>query len=207
MILISAGVIILIFVINVIPAFMPPTWILLSFVGFNFHLTNFALAVLAVLAAVASSGGRAVLALLSEKILRNKIISETTRKNMDVLKENIIKRKNLTRGFFLFYAFSPFPSGQLFLAYGLTDLKLSLAIIPFFLGRLASYLFWVFASSETAKYLDFKSFSSRTFFSVYFILGQILAFYLVYLVAKIDWKILFTEKKLRFIKKETNQSR
>ena len=159
---------------------------------------------LAVLAAVASSSGRAVLAILSDKILRNKIISEATRKNMDALRENIVKRKNLTRGFFLFYAFSPFPSGQLFLAYGLTDLKLRLAIIPFFVGRLCSYLFWVFASSETAKVLDLNSFASGAFFSTYFIIGQIVAFYLVYLVAKIDWQVLFNEKKVRFIKKSVN---
>ena len=195
------GILVIIFIINVIPAFMPPTWILLSFVGFNFHLGNYSLAILAVLAAVASSGGRAVLAIFSDKILRNKVISEETRKNMDVLKENIIKRQNLTRGFFLFYAFSPFPSGQLFLAYGLTDLKLKLAIVPFFLGRMSSYLFWVFTASETSKYLVLKLFSAGKFFSVYFILGQIFAFYLVYLVAKIDWKILFEEKKIRFIKR------
>jgi hypothetical protein len=195
------GILLVIFIINVIPAFMPPTWVLLSFVGFNFGLGNYTLAILAVLAAVASSGGRAVLAIFSDKILRNKVISEATRKNMDVLKENIIKRQNLTRGFFLFYAFSPFPSGQLFLAYGLTDLKLKLAIIPFFLGRMSSYLFWVFTASETSKYLDVTSLKSGAFFSTYFILGQIFAFYLVYLVAKIDWKILFEEKKVRFVKK------
>lgn len=200
------GILVVIFIINVIPAFMPPTWVLLSFVGFNFHLGNYTLAILAVLAAVASSGGRAVLAILSEKLLRNKIISEATRRNMDVLRENIIKRQNLTRGFFLFYAFSPFPSGQLFLAYGLTDLKLKLAIIPFFLGRMSSYLFWVFTASETSKYLDLKSFSAGKFFSVYFILGQLLAFYLVYLVAKIDWKILFEEKKVRFVKNHPTAS-
>ncbi len=201
MVLTIIGILALIFVINVIPAFMPPTWILLAFAGFNFHLNNYALAVLAVLAAVASSSGRAVLTILSEKILRNKVISEATRRNMDALKENIIKRKNLTRGFFLFYAFSPFPSGQLFLAYGLTDLKLRLAIIPFFLGRMSSYLFWVFTASETSKLVDLTSFKSGAFFSAYFILGQILAFYLVYLVAKIDWNILFNEKKVRFIKR------
>lgn len=195
------GILVIIFIINVIPAFMPPTWILLSFIGFNFDLGNYTLAVLAVLAAVASSSGRAVLAIFSDKILRNKFISEATRKNMDVLKENIIKRQNLTRGFFLFYAFSPFPSGQLFLAYGLTDLKLKLAIIPFFLGRMSSYLFWVFTASETSKYLDVTSLKSGAFFSTYFILGQLAAFYLVYLVAKIDWKVLFEEKKVRFVKK------
>lgn len=180
---------------------MPPTWMLLSFVGFNFHLGNHTLALLAVLAAVASSGGRAVLAIFSDKILRNRVISEVTRKNMDVLKENIIKRQNLTRGFFLFYAFSPFPSGQLFLAYGLTDLKLKLAIIPFFFGRMASYLFWVFTSSEVSDFITVRSLKTGAFFSFYFILGQIITLYLVYVFTKIDWKILFSERKLRFITK------
>jgi membrane protein YqaA with SNARE-associated domain len=183
------------------PAFMPPTWILLAFVGFNFDLNNYTLAILAVFAAMASSGGRAVLAILADKILRHRFISQSTRNNMDVLRNNIIKRQNLTRGFFLFYAFSPFPSGQLFLAYGLTDLKLGLAIFPFFLGRMVSYLFWVFASSETSKMLDLTSFKSGAFFGAYFIIGQIFALYLVYLVAKIDWKVLFEEKKVRFVKK------
>jgi membrane protein YqaA with SNARE-associated domain len=201
MILISIGILFLIFVINVIPAFMPPTWILLSLVGFNFHLNNYNLAILAILAAVASSSGRAVLAVLSSKILRNKVISAKTRENLDILKENIIKRKNLTKSFFLFYAFSPFPSGQLFLAYGLTDLKLSLAIIPFFIGRLSSYLFWIFTSSETSKIFDLSSVKFGTYFGIYFILGQIFAFYLVYLMAKINWKVLFDEHKLRLIKK------
>ena len=201
LILTIIGILVIIFIINVIPAFMPPTWILLSFVGFTFHLGNYTLAVLAVLAAVASSGGRAVLAIVSKRILRNKVISESIRNNMDVLKENIIKRQNLTRGFFLFYAFSPFPSGQLFLAYGLTDLKLRLAIIPFFLGRMASYLFWVFTSSGVSHLVDINSLKSGAFFSTYFVLGQIFAFYLVYLVAKIDWKVLFEEKKIRFIKR------
>jgi len=202
MILTILGIIFLIFIINVIPAFMPPTWILLSFVGFNFNLGNYELAILAFFAAIASSSGRAVLAIFSDKIIRNKFLSPKIKVNMDVLKENIIKRKNLTRGFFLFYAFSPLPSGQLFLAYGLTDLKLRLAIIPFFLGRLASYLFWVFTSSQTSKYIDISSAKSGVFLGTYFILGQILAFYLIYVFAKIDWKILFEQKKVRFIKKE-----
>ena len=142
LILTIIGILVIIFIINVIPAFMPPTWILLAFVGFNFHLNNYALAILAIFAAMASSSGRAVLAILADKILRHRFISQTTRNNMDNLKGHIIKRQNLTRGFFLFYAFSPLPSGQLFLAYGLTDLKLAIAILPFFFGRMVSCLLY-----------------------------------------------------------------
>ncbi len=201
MILTSIGIIIIIFLLNIIPAFIPPTWILLSFVGFNFHMSNYALVILSVFAAIASTSGRVVLASLSDRMIRNKILSDTAKKNIDVLKTQIQKRKAFTFGFFLSYAFSPFPSGQLFLAYGLTDLKLKIAAIPFFFGRLVSYTFWALTASEVSKAIDITSLKSGAFFSLFFILAQVAAFYLVYLFIKIDWKILFEEHKVKFIKK------
>jgi hypothetical protein len=199
-ILASLGVIVLIFIINVIPVFMPPTWALISLISFNFPLTNLSLGLLALSAALASSSGRAVLAIFSEKILRNKFIKPETRKNLDFLKEKVEKKKVLTFGFFLAFAFSPLPSGQLFLAYGLTNLKLYIAIIPFFVGRLVSYLFWAFTASGLSDYLKISALESGTFFSLYFILGQIITLYLVYVFTKIDWQALLEEKKFRFIK-------
>ncbi|MEI6528512.1 MAG: hypothetical protein WCO10_02450 [bacterium] len=200
----SIAVIIIIFVINVIPFFMPPTWMLISVVGFNFHLGSWGLAILSVFAAIASSSGRAVLALFADKILRTKFIKSATRENLGVLKQYVEKRQALTFTFFLSYAFSPLPSGQLFLAYGLTDLKLRLAILPFFIGRLTSYLFWAFTSSAVSHYFSVSSLMSGAFFSVYFVLGQIFTIYLVYVFTKIDWRALLEERKLRFIKKAVN---
>jgi hypothetical protein len=201
MILASIGVIVLIFLMNIVPAFMPPTWILLSFVGFNFHLSNYSLVILSIFAAIASTSGRVVLALLSDKIIRHKFLSKILINNIDVLKTQIEKKKTLTFAFFLSYAFSPFPSGQLFLAYGLTDLKLKIAAIPFFVGRLTSYIFWSLTASEVSKMVDITTLKSGTYFGGFFIFVQIFAFYLVYLFVKIDWKILFEERKFRFVKK------
>jgi hypothetical protein len=201
MILTSIGIIILIFLMNIIPAFMPPTWILLSFVGFSFHLNNYSLVILSIFAAIASTSGRVVLAMISDKMIRNKILSDRARNNIDTLKIEIEKRKALTFGFFLSYAFSPFPSGQLFLAYGLTDLKIRIAAIPFFLGRLVSYTFWALAASKVSQMVDITSLKSGAYFGSFFILAQIAAFYLVYLFIKLDWKILFNDHKFRFVKK------
>lgn len=200
MILASIGVVFLIFIINMVPAFMPPTWILVSFVAFSFHLNNYGLAALAIFAAIASASGRAVLALISDRWIRNKVLSEKAVKNIDFLKQYIEKKKTFTSGFFLFFAFSPFPSGQLFLAYGLTHLKIRIAAVPFFFGRLASYLFWAFTASEVSERVNVTAFKSGAFFSVYFILGQLLTFYLVYLFVKIDWKKLLEERKLKLVK-------
>jgi hypothetical protein len=198
----SLAVVIIIFIINLIPIFMPPTWVLVSFVGFYFGLSYSGLVLLCLFAALASSAGRAALALFSEYFLRNRFISSDIKQNLDVLKQHVEKRQTLTSGLFLAYAFSPLPSGQLFLAYGLANLKLRPIIVPFFAGRFASYLFWGFVSSSFAEVIDrINSLKSGAFLSIYFVLGQIATLYLVYLFTKIDWNILFTEKKLRFIRK------
>ena len=99
MILASIGVILLIFIINLIPAFMPPTWILLSFVGFTFHLNNWSLVILSIFAAIASTSGRAVLAIFSKKLIRNKFLNKDAVNNIDVLKQNIQKRKGSFHSF------------------------------------------------------------------------------------------------------------
>lgn len=201
MFLASVGIIIIIFLLNIIPAFVPPTWMLLSFVGFNFHMSVYDLVILSVFAAVAATFGRVVLASISDKIIRNKILNETTKNNIDILKNQIEKKKAFTFGFFLSYAFSPFPSGQLFLAYGLTDLDLKIAAIPFFIGRLISYIFWAITASKVSQTIDITSFKSGAIFSSFFIIVQVFAFYMVYLFMKIDWKILFEEHKIKFVKK------
>lgn len=200
MILASIGVILLIFIINVIPAFMPPTWMLLSFVGFNFNLSGFALIILSILAAVASTSGRTILALLSSRLIRNKILSPNAVANVDFIKHRLENKKIFTFGFFLFFAFSPFPSGPLFLAYGLTGLKLRIAAVPFFIGRAVSYLFWALTASGVSEMLDLTSSKSELFFGLGFVLAQALVLYLVYLFIKIDWRALFEEHTIRFVK-------
>ena len=95
----------LIFGLNLIPAFAPPTWMALAFVGFEFPETNPLL--LALVGAVAATLGRLTLAKLSHWLLRQKLLSEAHRTNIDVIKERLEKRTALTFSLFLFYAFSP----------------------------------------------------------------------------------------------------
>ncbi len=61
----------LIFGLNVIPAFAPPTWMALAFVGFRFPGTSPLL--LALVGAVAATSGRLVLARLSHWLVRGKL--------------------------------------------------------------------------------------------------------------------------------------
>jgi hypothetical protein len=184
-----------IFVLNVIPMFAPPTWSVLSFLAIRLDSK---LVLLAVVGAVAATLGRLVLARLSRVIIRQRFLSDATRENIDVVKERLEGRTKLTLGALLFYAFSPFPSNHLFIAYGLTTLKLKVIAIPFLLGRVAVYSFWAFTASGAAQMLNYRSVTSRSIFSYYFVASQLLGLLSIYVFTKIDWRRVFSEKKLRW---------
>lgn len=193
-------VFIIILGINIVPVFMPPTWLLLSLFSFYFKTTNSKIIMIAVVSAIAATLGRVILAKFSHTIIRRKLLSDKSTKNIDDIKEHVETKKALTLGIFLFYAFSPFPSGQLFLSYGLTNLPIWMLAVPFFIGRLSSYLAWSLTSSEISRRIAVSSLASGKFFGFYFIAGQFMSFLLVYLFIKIDWHFLFTEKKIRLVK-------
>jgi hypothetical protein len=189
----------IIFCLNVIPVFAPPTWTALAYIAIRYHHN---ILLLALVGAVAATTGRIVLAKLSDTIVRRKFLSEGTKQNIGEIKTQLEKNRKLTFSIFLFYAFSPLPSNHLFIAYGLTGLSLKLIAMPFFLGRIVSYWFWAFSASSVATLLASQKIGSGSFFSVYFIVTQLSTIFLVYLFTKIDWRALFREKKLRWRKKE-----
>lgn len=182
-----------IFTLNSIPAFAPPTWLVFSFVGFHFPAQNGADLVIA--GALAATLGRLTLAKLSRIVIRQKFMSEDARRNVDAIRENLQGRTKLTFGLFLLYAFSPLPSNYLFIAYGLTAMDLKLIAIPFFIGRTVSYSFWRFASAAVARKVAMESEDTLPYFSVYFVVSQIAFLFLVYAFTRIDWHRLFTEHK------------
>lgn len=188
-----------VFLLNVVPIFAPPTWSVLSFIAIRFPLN---IVLLAVVGAVAATLGRLVLARLSTVIVRRKFLSEGTRKNIDAVRERLESKRTLTFSVFLFYAFSPFPSNHLFIAYGLTALRLRFIAIPFLLGRVVSYAFWGFTASSVGQLLNYGSAESKAFFSYYFVAAQLFGLLTIYIFTKIDWRIVFAEKRLRWRRRE-----
>jgi hypothetical protein len=182
-----------IFVLNVIPMFAPPTWTVLSFIAIRYDPN---IIVLAIAGAVAATLGRLTLAKLSRVIVRQKFLSDDTRRNIDAVKERLESNAKLTVSLLLFYFFSPLPSNHLFIAYGLTALKLRLVAIPFLLGRVVSYAFWGFTASSVAQLLNYESVTSRSFFSYYFVASQLFGLLVIYVFTKIDWRRVFAEKRL-----------
>jgi hypothetical protein len=188
-----------VFLLNIIPAFAPPTWMVFSFLGFRFPSRidwSFAL-----VGALAAATGRSVLGKLSRTIVRNHWLSEAARKNVDSLKLELEKRPTLTFGLFLFYAFTPLPSNFLFIAYGLTTMPLIRLVVPFLIGRFVSYSFWTMSSAAVSRKLELEDTEAIAYLSVYFVLTQLALLALVYAFTRIDWRLLLRKRKWRWLPK------
>jgi membrane protein YqaA with SNARE-associated domain len=188
---------IVVFVLNLLPAFAPPTWTAMSFIGLA--IPNIDVALLAFVAATAATCGRVLLARLSRAIVRKRLLSEQTRRNVDAIKAGIESRRAMTVGTFLGYSLSPLPSNYLFIAYGLTSLPILLLALPFFVGRFVSYAFWAMSASTVGDWLDWDWFESAPYFAAYFLLSQILLIPIIYSFTRLDWHALFSKKNLRWL--------
>jgi uncharacterized membrane protein YdjX (TVP38/TMEM64 family) len=184
----------LIFALNIIPVFAPPTWMALAFVGFQFPDTN--PWALAVIGAGAATLGRLTLALLSHRIVGRKLLSKAQRNNIDTIKQRLKTRTTLTFGIFLSYAFSPLPSNFLFIAYGLTGLPLLRVAVPFFLGRCVSYAFFIVSSQAAGRHYQIDSLESTLYASGYFIVTQLAVIGALFVFTRIDWAVLLDEHRL-----------
>lgn len=188
-----------VFGLNLVPAFAPPTWMVFSYIGFRFVSVN--IAVLAVIGAAAATLGRMTLAKMAHAVVRQRFMSESSRNNIDSIREYLEPRRKLTFGVFLFYAFTPFPSNYLFIAYGLTTMKLRKIAAPFFIGRSISYGFWGLTASGVARRITLESTEALSYFSIYFVATQILLLSLIYVFTRVDWRALLGERKLRWLGK------
>jgi len=74
------------------------------------------------------------------------------------------------------------PSNYLFIAYGLTSLPIAFLLIPFFVGRLVSYTFWVRTASTVVDWLDVDVdwFGSAPYFIAYYLSSQLLLISFIY---------------------------
>ena len=194
----------LIFGLNLIPAFAPPTWMALAFVGFQYHDASAVL--LAGIGAVAATLGRLTLAKLSHRLLRKKLLSNAHRANIDVIKNRLEKRTTLTVSLFLFYAFSPLPSNFLFIAYGLTGLPLLRVALPFFVGRLASYGFFIVSGAAAGRHFEIDSMVSGIYAGAWFVGTQLLILGALYCFTRVDWRVVFDHRKLVWLPKTSRTS-
>jgi hypothetical protein len=188
-----------VFVLNLLPAFAPPTWTAMSFIGLTIPGINFIW--IALVSAIAATCGRIALAKLSHVLVRHRLLSERTRQNVDAIRVGIESRRVITFGTFLGYSISPLPSNYLFIAYGLTSLPIAFVALPFFVGRLVSYGFWLKTASAVSDRLDLDWLDSAHYFVGYFLISQLLLVPVIYCFTRIDWHAAFVERRFRWLGK------
>jgi membrane protein YqaA with SNARE-associated domain len=187
----------IIFVLNSLPAFAPPTWMVLSAIGLSNPDAKPWLT--ALVAATAATAGRLVLAKLAFLLVRQRWLSTRTKENIDLVKDRLESQRAMTFGVFLVYTCSPFPSNSLFIAYGLTSLPLAPVAVAAFIGRFVTYSFWLVIAMDVAHKVMLDQGSVMAYFGGYFVLTQAFLLALVVLFAKLDWRAWFTDKTLRLI--------
>lgn len=189
-----AIVFLLVFLLNVLPAFAPPTWVVLSaFIVGAPEVNPFALALTG---AAAATSGRIVLAKLARLLVRGHLLSGESRRNIDEIRKKIEAHRAASAVGLTVFALGPLPSNLLFIAYGLTSLNIAFAAAPFFVGRVASYSFWIFSAGAAGRRFELDAGDAAFGFGLYFIVTQLLIVPFMYLFVKIDWNALFANRRL-----------
>ena len=194
-----------VFVLNVVPAFVPPTWMAMSAWGFASPDIDHWLA--AVVAAAAATCGRIVLALAAQRLVGSRWVHAATRQNLATVADLIQRRKAASVSAFLVFAFSPLPSNVLFLAYGMTKAPLGWLAVPFFIGRFGSYALALEGGSAISTHLEAQVGGQGVWVWVYFAVTQLALVGLVWLFAKIDWRASLAARRLRWERAGRDESR
>lgn len=136
-------------VLNVIPAFKPPTWSLLAYIHLRYA---FPIVPLAAVGATAATTGRGLLALAS-RVLGARFLSKERQEHLQSLTTVLRHRKAISLPLLFLFVLGPVPSNGLFIAAGLAKVPLLPLLVIFGLARFVSYPLWVEATSTAAKSL------------------------------------------------------
>ena len=139
----------LVFAVNLLPAFGPPTWSVLVFLVFTYDL---ALVPLVAGGAVAAASGRFVLATAAS--WSRGLLSAKRLEGLEAAREFVLRSPSRAGAGLALFALSPVPSAQLFIAAGLLRAPLVPLTLAFFSGRLVSYSIYVGAASAAGEGLE-----------------------------------------------------
>jgi hypothetical protein len=171
----------IVFAINLLPVFSPPTWALLVFYKLNSDINTVAILILGVLCA---SLGRYLLA-RATGMLRYRLNPESIA-NLESARRFLPGSGKGRFFYFLFFIVSPLPSAQVFEAAALVDAPLVPLTIAFMGGRSISYATTVIGAS-TLKEHAMGTIVLNSLKSPWGIALQLVCLLAIYLLMKIDW--------------------
>jgi uncharacterized membrane protein YdjX (TVP38/TMEM64 family) len=175
-----------VFGINLMPAFGPPTWSVIVLFGIN---SNLPLAGLVLVAALASSSGRFILA-HGFRLFATRL-SEKTRANLAAARAAFERQRNHNLLALVFFVFSPLPSAQQFGAVGLAGVRILPFTLAFFVGRLFSYTFYAGGAELVDQTTSLGDTFRDSLTSPLGIALQVVLLGALVLLAKVDWVRIF----------------
>ena len=186
------GIFLVILGVNVSPILMPPSWIVLT----SFYLLDPTLNVLflAMVGATGATIGRYFLKKISGVF--RKFVGTEQKSNLDIIGDYLNKKKyGYLIASFLFGA-TPLPSNILFITYGLMRTKNIGIYVGFWFGRTISYIIMIYFSDAVLRPF-FEIFEDRL---VGILLIDGVGIGLIIIFASINWTVLITERKIKFVK-------
>ena len=186
------GILLLLVALNAAPLLMPPTWIVLS----SFYLLdpNFDPIILALVGATGATVGRFILKQLAG--LFRRFVGKEQKSNLDTIGDYLNKKKHGYAIASFLFAATPLPSNMLFVAYGLMKAKSFGLYVGFWCGGAVSYYIMIHFSNVVLTPL-LKLFEERY---IGILLADGIGIAVVILFASINWRLLLTERKLKFVK-------
>jgi membrane protein YqaA with SNARE-associated domain len=169
-----------VFGINLLPAFGPPTWAVLVLFRLNSHVP---VVPLVLVGALSAASGRLLLAALSGRVRSR--LSVKRRANLEAARELFAGSRARGLAALGLFALSPVPSAQLFIAAGLLDVALIPLTAAFFAGRLVSYSIYVSAASLADR--QFGSLLRKSLTSPLGMTLQVLALAALVGLVRVDW--------------------
>ncbi len=186
------GIFLVLIGINASPILMPPSWIVLT----SFYLLDPSLNVilLAIVGATGATIGRFFLKKISGYF--RKFIAEEQKSNLDIIGDYLNNKKyGYVIASFLFGA-TPLPSNMLFITYGLMRAKSIGIYIGFWFGRIVSYIIMIyFGNAVLTPFLEI--FEDRL---TGILLIDGVGIGVIVLFASINWTVLITQRKIKFVK-------
>ena len=170
-----------VFAINLLPAFGPPTWAVLVLFHFSRDLAPVPLVLVGALAA---ASGRLVLAMATRRLkpwLPKKYVA-----NAEAAGRLVTERRRAAVTGLALFAISPLPSAQLFEAAGLAGVRLVPLTLAFFAGRLVSYSIYV-AGAAALKETDLGQLVADSLRSPWGIAVEVVLLVGLVLLGRVDW--------------------
>jgi len=186
------GILLILIGVNTAPILMPPSWIILT----SFYLLDPSLNVifLAMVGATGATLGRFFLKKFSG--LFRRFVGEEQKSNLDIIGNYLNQKKyGYVIASFLFAA-TPLPSNMLFITYGLMRAKSLGIYVGFWFGRTISYIIMIhFGNAVLTPFLEI--FEDRL---TGILLIDGVGIVMIILFASINWTVLITQKKIKFVK-------